>query len=142
MNTLNSTRVVDLLEALHRDAEAADREHVEAMMAKIAASGASIEALVDDLLADERADYRAAYRDRADNFLAISSDYGRFLYAMARACKASRIVEFYTTGDGRPNDPAYFENLARTLSTDFGEPYGHSGQSEKLMNIGTPACLR
>jgi predicted O-methyltransferase YrrM len=94
MDTLNSTRVVDLLAALHRDAEAADHEHVEAMMAKIAAPGASIEALAAELLVDESADYRAAYRDRADNFLAISPDYGRFLYAMARGCKATRIVEF------------------------------------------------
>jgi predicted O-methyltransferase YrrM len=94
MNTLNSTRVLDLLEALHRDAEAADREHVEAMMTKIAAPSASIEVLVAELLADESADYRTTYRNRADNFLAVSPDYGRFLYAMARGCKATRIVEF------------------------------------------------
>jgi predicted O-methyltransferase YrrM len=97
MNSLSSPRVADLLEVLHRDAELADREHVEAMKARIAAPGASIEALVADLLANERADYRAAYRDRADNFLAVSPDYGRFLYAMARACRATRIVEFGTS---------------------------------------------
>ncbi|TGX52250.1 methyltransferase [Sphingomonas gei] len=97
MNTLNSSRVADLLEALHRDAEASDREHFEAMQAKIAAPGASIEALVADLLAHERADYHAVYRDRADNFLAVSPDYGRFLYAVARAAKATRIVEFGTS---------------------------------------------
>ena len=97
MNTLSSPRLADLLETLHRDAEAADREHVEAMQAKIAAPGASIEALVTDLLADERVDYRATYHDRADNFLAVSPEYGRFLYAIARACKATRIVEFGTS---------------------------------------------
>lgn len=97
MNTLSSTRVADLLEALHRDAEAADREHVEALQARIAAPGASIEMLVAELLADEEADYRATYRQRADNFLAVSPDYGRFLYAMARAAKATRIVEFGTS---------------------------------------------
>jgi len=97
MNTLNSSRVAELLQALHGEAEAADREHVEAMQAKITASGASIETLVADLLADERADYHAAYRERAGNFLAVSPDYGRFLYAMARACKATRIVEFGTS---------------------------------------------
>lgn len=97
MSTLSSPRVADLLEDLHRNAEATDRALSEAMKARIAAPGASIEALVADLLADERADYRATYRDRADNFLAVSPDYGRFLYAIARACKATRIVEFGTS---------------------------------------------
>lgn len=97
MSTLSSPRVADLLEDLHRNAEATDRALSDAMKARIAAPGASIEALVAELLADERADYRATYRDRADNFLAVSPDYGRFLYAIARACKATRIVEFGTS---------------------------------------------
>jgi predicted O-methyltransferase YrrM/nicotinamidase-related amidase len=42
-------------------------------------------------------DYRAVYRGFADNFLAISPTYGRFLYATAHACKATRIVEFGTS---------------------------------------------
>lgn len=50
--------------------------------------------------------------------------------------RADRIVQFYTEKDGRPNDPAYFEDLARELSTYCGEDYGHSGKFEKLMNIG------
>lgn len=97
MNTLTSRRVCDLLTTLHRDAEVSDREHAATMQAKIAAPGASIEALVADILADERADYRAAYRDRAHNFLAVSPEYGRFLYSIARASKATRIVEFGTS---------------------------------------------
>lgn len=97
MNTLTNPRVSDLLAALHRDAETSDHAHIEEMQARIAAPGASIEGLVADLLADERADYRAAYRDRADNFLAVSLDYGRFLYAIARARKATRVVEFGTS---------------------------------------------
>lgn len=97
MNTLSTPRVADLLARLHRDAEAADREHVEAIQARISAPGSSIEDLVTELLAEEGADYRAAYRDRSENFLAISPDYGRFLYAMARSCKAARIVEFGTS---------------------------------------------
>jgi predicted O-methyltransferase YrrM len=97
MNTLTSPRVSDLLTALHREAETSDRAHVAEMQAKIAAPGASIEGLVADLLADERADYRAAYRDRADNFLAVSPDYGRLLYAIARARGATRVVEFGTS---------------------------------------------
>jgi len=50
--------------------------------------------------------------------------------------RADRIVQFYTTKDGRPNDPAYFEDLAREVSTYHGEDYGHSDKFEKLMNIG------
>ena len=95
MTTL--TRVADLLARLHREAEDADRDHVAAIMAKIEAPGASIGQLVADLLAEERADVRAAYHDRAANFLAVSPDYGRFLYAIARACRATRIVEFGTS---------------------------------------------
>lgn len=54
--------------------------------------------------------------------------------------RASHIVAFYTGKEGRPNDPAYFDNLARTLSTQAGEPYGHSGQLEQLMTIGN-TCM-
>ena len=97
MNTLTNPRVSDLLMALHRDAETSDRALSEEMQAKIAAPGASIKGLVADLLADERADYRAAYRDLANNFLAVSPDYGRFLYAIARARRATRVVEFGTS---------------------------------------------
>ncbi len=53
--------------------------------------------MVTDMLAEERADYRATYRDHADHFLAVSPIYGRFLYMMARAGKATRIVEFGTS---------------------------------------------
>jgi hypothetical protein len=50
--------------------------------------------------------------------------------------RAGHIIDFYTRRDGRPNDPAYFENLAQTLTTYFGESYGHAGSPEQLMNIG------
>lgn len=56
--------------------------------------------------------------------------------------RAERIVQFYTQKDGRPNDPAYFDNLAHELSTYHGEPYGHSGQFEKLMTIGNTCIPR
>lgn len=94
MNTLSSRRVAQLVDGLHLDAEESDREHVAAMMALVEAPGATMDQIVADLLAQERADYRATYRDRVDNFLAVSPLYGRFLYAIARACKAKRIVEF------------------------------------------------
>jgi len=54
--------------------------------------------------------------------------------------RASPIVEFYTQKDHRPADPAYFDELARTLSTQAGEPYGHSGQLAQLMTIGN-TCI-
>jgi predicted O-methyltransferase YrrM len=46
------------------------------------------------MIADERENYRTIYRGYADNFLNVSPTYGRFLYAIVRACKARRIVEF------------------------------------------------
>jgi len=96
MNTLDSSRVADLLSILHRDAEASDREHLETMTAAFNGPGGA-EQMVSDILAEERADYPAIYRGYADNFLAVSPDYGRFLYAIARARKATRIVEFGTS---------------------------------------------
>ncbi len=66
-------------------------------MATLGAPGASMEELIADLLAEERADYRAVYQRYAANYLAVTPTYGRFIYAMARACKATRIVEFGTS---------------------------------------------
>lgn len=96
MNTLDNHRVADLLDGLHRDAEASDREHLEAMMVTFDGPGGT-EQMVADILAEERRDYRTIYQGYADNFLAVSPDYGRFLYAIARARKATRIVEFGTS---------------------------------------------
>lgn len=59
--------------------------------------------------------------------------------------RADRIVQFYTSKDGRPSDPAYFENLTHELATYDGEAYGHSGRFDKLMSIGNtcfPALRR
>jgi predicted O-methyltransferase YrrM len=97
VNTLNSRPVAQILDKLHQEAEASDREHLQAMMAAIEAPGTTVEQVVADMIAEERADYRAIYRRYADNFLAVSPAYGCFLYAIARACKATRIVEFGTS---------------------------------------------
>lgn len=97
VNTLSSGRVAQLLDRLHQDAEAADRAYMTAIMAEIEASGATLEQVVAEKLAEERADYRAIYRGHAGNFLAVTPAYGRFLYMVARACKATRIVEFGTS---------------------------------------------
>jgi predicted O-methyltransferase YrrM len=97
MNSLSSGRVAQLLIQLHQDAEAADSAFMKEMIAGMEASGGSIEQAAAQLIADERADYRTIYSGHAEHFLAVSPAYGRFLYAMARACKATRIVEFGTS---------------------------------------------
>lgn len=97
MSALSSGRVAEILDKLHQDAEAADREHFTATMANIEASGATLGQVAADLIAEERVNYRAIYRGYADNFLNVSPVYGRFLYMIARACKATRIVEFGTS---------------------------------------------
>ena len=97
MNTLRSECVAALLDRLHRDAELADGGLMEEIVAGMAASGRTIEQLAAQMIADEQADTRAVYRSHADHFLSVSPAYGRFLYAMARACRATRIVEFGTS---------------------------------------------
>ena len=74
-----------------------DREHYDASTAAIEASVTTLEQVAAETLAEERVDYRAVYRGFGDNFLAVSPTYGRFLYAIARAYKATRIVEFGTS---------------------------------------------
>jgi predicted O-methyltransferase YrrM len=61
------------------------------------ASGQTMDQLAAQMIADERADTRAVYKGHADHFLSVSPAYGRFLYAMVRACGATRIVEFGTS---------------------------------------------
>jgi predicted O-methyltransferase YrrM len=97
VNTLTSERVSQLLEKLHRDAEAADSELMKEVAASMEASGGTIKQLAAQIITDERADYRAVYRGHAGHFLSVSPNYGRFLYVIARACKAKRIVEFGTS---------------------------------------------
>ena len=67
------------------------------MMANIEASGIGLEQAAAGMIARERTDYRAVYRDHAGHFLNVSPAYGRILYAFARGCKATRIVEFGTS---------------------------------------------
>jgi predicted O-methyltransferase YrrM len=97
VNRLSSGRVAQLLTQLHRDAEAADGELMKEVVAGMEASGSTIEQLAARIIADERADYRRVYSGHAGHFLSVSPRYGRFLYGIARACKATRIVEFGTS---------------------------------------------
>lgn len=97
MTLLDSERVAETLDKLHADADTADRGFTARMVAHFEATGETIKEAVGKLIAEEQADYRAAYRGHADHFLAISPAYGRFLYAIARARRATRIVEFGTS---------------------------------------------
>jgi predicted O-methyltransferase YrrM len=97
VNSLSSRRVAQILDKLHQEAEVADRDFMAEVIKDIEAAGATLEQVIAEKLAEERADYRATYHDRADNFLAVSPAYGRFLYAIVRACKVTRIVEFGTS---------------------------------------------
>ena len=97
MTLLSSKRVAETLDKLHADADAADRDFTAEMVAHFEASGETMEEAVGKLIAAEQANYRTTYRDHADHFLAVSKAYGRFLYAIARARKATRIVEFGTS---------------------------------------------
>jgi predicted O-methyltransferase YrrM len=97
MTLLNSRRVAETLDRLHADADVADRDFMAKMMAQLTASGKSMEEAVAELVAAEKEDYRETYRGHAEHFLAVSPAYGRFLYAIVRACRATRIVEFGTS---------------------------------------------
>nr|WP_255599441.1 class I SAM-dependent methyltransferase [Afifella sp. IM 167] len=94
---MSSPRVAELLDRLHQDAEAADGPMMQEMMDRQAASGETLEQFIEAMIAEERADLRSAYRDLATNFLSVTRRYGRFLYAIARAARATRIVEFGTS---------------------------------------------
>lgn len=97
MISLSSHSVAVTLDKLHADADTADHDFRAEMMARFEAAGGTMEEAVGKLIAEERADYRATYRGHADHFLAISPAYGRFLYSIARARRATRIVEFGTS---------------------------------------------
>lgn len=97
MNTLHSERVATLLGTLHAEAERADSDLMNEIIDSMGSSGQTMEQLAAQMMADEKVDTRAVYRSHADHFLSVSPGYGRFLYAMARACRATRIVEFGTS---------------------------------------------
>ena len=96
MNSLTKGPVAQVLERLHQEADAADRDLVAAMMAVLEAPGVTMDKVVAKVLAKEQ-DYRANSSEHVERFLAVSPAYGRFLYMTARACKATRIVEFGTS---------------------------------------------
>ena len=97
VNTLDTDSVANLLGHLHQAAHDADHAHFQQVMAEIETSGAGAEQWAAKLLEDEKAGLRSVYQGYAEHFLSVSPGYGRFLYAIGRATKASRIVEFGTS---------------------------------------------
>jgi predicted O-methyltransferase YrrM len=97
LNSLHREQIAQTLDRLHQEAEASDRDLMARVMAEVEASGDTLESQIGKLVDEERKDYRAAYRANADRFLAVSPDYGRFLYGIARAREARCIVEFGTS---------------------------------------------
>jgi predicted O-methyltransferase YrrM len=94
---MNSKRVSQTLAGLHGEAEATDGPLLQEMLDRLEGSGGTIEDAAAQMIRAESANYRQVYSDHANHFLAVSPDYGRFLYAIVRACKAQRIVEFGTS---------------------------------------------
>jgi len=92
MFSLNSPRVAATLQRLFHEAEEADRPLMTSMM-----SEGDPEQWLAQLVREETRDLRTYYRSYADNFLAVSAQFGRFLYQCARVRGAKRIVEFGTS---------------------------------------------
>ena len=94
MNSLSHEAVALVLNRLHEDAEAADKELIAKLMETVRAKGTTVEQVIKEHIAFERANYKDILHKNEPNFLAVSPTYGRFLYMVARARKAKRIIEF------------------------------------------------
>lgn len=90
MDSLSSGLVADVLERLHREADAADAPLAHA----VTNEANSREEMISQIIAAENRDLEGIYRGFAGNFLSVSPRFGRFLYMCAHACKAKHIVEF------------------------------------------------
>jgi len=97
MALITGGRVLETLDRLHQDADAADRDFMTQITARVETSGETLVQAAAQLVDEERKDYRTVYHGHAEHFLAVSPAYGQFLYAIARARKAKRIVEFGTS---------------------------------------------
>lgn len=96
MNSLQSQRVSGVLAQLFNEAEKGET----AIREYLAKSGLSVEDGVRQMVAKAIQSEKGGMEklnDRAEDYFAVSRDFGKFLYATARACKAKRIVEFGTS---------------------------------------------
>src|SRR6186713_2282989 len=90
MDSLSSGLVADVLERLHREAEAADAPLAQTFTNE----ASSRDEIISRMIEAESRDLKGLYSGFASNFLSVSPRLGRFLYMCVRACKAKRIVEF------------------------------------------------
>jgi predicted O-methyltransferase YrrM len=98
MNSLLDPRVAKTLDRLHHEAETADSAMMAMIMAQLETSGEPLNVIGARMVTAEKADLASVYRtDHAEHFLSVTPDYGRYLYALARARRATRIVEFGTS---------------------------------------------
>ncbi|KAK4163950.1 class I SAM-dependent methyltransferase [Cladorrhinum sp. PSN259] len=101
MDSISSGPIADLLAKLHQEAEVADRPLMERYFADSLSdnesTGTGEDAMNDAIthfIESETKDLKGLYSQHAGNFLAVSPQFGRFLYACARAGRAQHIVEF------------------------------------------------
>jgi predicted O-methyltransferase YrrM len=92
VNSLTTDPVAAVLKRLFQEAKIADRQLIESFQ-----NLETAEEELSKVFEEEAKDYRALYRKWVNNYLNVSSDFGRFLYMCARAGKARRIVEFGTS---------------------------------------------
>jgi predicted O-methyltransferase YrrM len=92
VNSLTTDPVASTLKRLFREAESADRSVLEDFRSSV-----TTQDLWTAVIEAEAKDYRALYRRYANNFLCVAPEFGRFLYMCARACRATRVVEFGTS---------------------------------------------
>jgi predicted O-methyltransferase YrrM len=94
VNSIAHGVVAQTLTLLHKEADATDAEFIAKLIENVKARGLTIEQFASERMASEREDYREILQRNSVNFLAVSPDFGRFVYMLARARKATRIVEF------------------------------------------------
>src|SRR5690349_11426309 len=90
MDSLSSGPIAETLLRLHQEADAADAPLMQAVGREAITFDQAMQRVVDA----EIKDLTGLYRGYAGNFLSVAPEFGRFLYMLARACKAKRIVEF------------------------------------------------
>lgn len=93
MDSISGGPIAEVLRRLHQEAEAADAPLMQPAVGAAITFDEAMQRVVDA----ELRDLRGLYRGYASNFLSVEPEFGRFLYMLARSCKAQRVVEFGTS---------------------------------------------
>ncbi|MBA0047321.1 class I SAM-dependent methyltransferase [Mycobacterium sp. NPDC050853] len=93
MNSLETPKVVGVLERLFGEAETTDRSAIAELLDNTEPGADPVATALDA----EVSDYKEFYHRSVQNFLCVSPVFGRFLYICGRAVNATRIVEFGTS---------------------------------------------